>query len=487
MTNISTLVRSLSALLLLSGCQLAPAYQRPALPLPASALTAITKASPEQMQPPALAGWQQLVREPQLKALLSTVLEHNLDLRQALLNVAVAKAEYGIQQSERWPQLQAQASSQRQMLPADLSAAGRAQYNNTVQAGLALSAFELDLFGRLQQLSAAALQQYLAETANANAVRLSLVAELMQQYAAYQLGLHQVELASYTLQSRQQELQLVQQQRQIGSATALQVQEALAFSQSARAEWLQQQRQLQQRRHALQLLAGSVDVSPYLPQLVRADKGQPTLLLAPFPTQLSSELLLQRPDIMAAEHQLQARNAQIAAARAAFFPRISLSGLFGNASADLTDLFSGGQRSWSFSPVISVPIFDGGLRQSQLTLAELRTEQAVLTYEQQIQLAFREVSDALTDFSQLTQELAVRQQYAHSSMASRRLVQQRYQAGVDSQFRYLDSQRQSYAAQQALLQSQLDYLQAQIQLYKVLGGGWQDSVNQAGEAKTPQA
>lgn len=485
MSNTTTLALSLSAWLLLTGCQQAPAYQRPALPLPATAISAIAKASPAQTQPPALAGWQQLVKEPQLKALLSTVLEHNLDLRQALLNVAVAKAEYGMQQSERWPQLQAQANSQRQMLPADLSAAGRRQYNTSVQAGLALTAFELDLFGRLQQLSAAALQQYLAETANANAVRLSLVAELMQQYAAYQLGLHQVELASYTLQSRQQELQLVQQQRQIGSATALQVQEALAFSQSASAELLQQQRQLQQRRHALQLLAGSVDVSPYLPQLVRADQGQ-AMLLAPFPTRLSSELLLQRPDIMAAEHQLQARHAQIAAARAAFFPRISLSGLLGNASADLTDLFSGGQRSWSFSPVISVPIFDGGLRQSQLTLAELRTEQAVLTYEQQIQRAFREVSDALTDFSQLQQELAVRQQYAHSSMASRRLVQQRYQAGLDSQFRYLDSQRQSYAAQQAALQSQLAYLQAQIQLYKVLGGGWQDSAAAAG-TEQPQA
>ncbi len=486
MNHSATLIRSLSVLLLLSGCQLAPAYQRPALPLPATALSAtVPSATLSPAQPPVLAGWQQLVRDPQLKALVSTVLEQNLDLRQALLNVAVAKAEYGSQQSERWPQLQAQASSQRQLSPADLSATGRAQYSTTVQAGVALSAFELDLFGRLQQLSAAAMQQYLAETANANAVRLSLVAELMQRYAAYQLGLHQVELASYTVQSRQQELHLVQQQRQIGSATALQEQEALAFSQSASAELLQQQRQLQQQRHALQLLAGAVDVSPYLPQLVRAEQGQASLLLAPFPTQLSSELLLQRPDIMAAEHQLQARHAQIAAARAAFFPRISLSGLLGNASADLTDLFSGGQRSWSFSPVISVPIFDGGQRQLQLTLAELRTEQAVLVYERQIQLAFREVSDALTDFTQLKQELAVRQQYAHSSMASRRLVQQRYQAGLDSQFRYLDSQRQSYAAQQAALQSQLAYLQAQIQLYKVLGGGWQDSAAAAG-SEQPQ-
>lgn len=444
----------------LSGCSLAPAYQRPSLPLPAQ--TQQLLAEPAGSLP----DWQHLVQDPQARALLSQVLAHNTDLRQALLNVAAAKAQFGIQQAERWPQLQLQANGQRQLLPADLAGASERQFSQSWQAGVGISAFELDLFGRVQSLTDSALQQYLAVEANSKAVQLSLIAELLTQYISYQSIQHQLNLASYTWQSRTQALELVRKKRQLGAADILEYQDAVGLAETAKAEMLVLTRQLAQQKHSLQLLAGRVDITPYLTLVPLQPEG----MITPLPATLSSQLLLQRPDIMAAEHQLKARHAEIGAARAAFFPRISLTGLFGTASTDLAELFGQDQRSWSFSPQLTLPIFDAGSRQTNLTLSELRKDAAIAAYERQIQLAFREINDSLSALAYLQPELNARQAYAQTAVSTRKLVQKRYQAGLDSQLRYLDAERQAYSAQQALLQAQEQQLLAQVALYKALGG-----------------
>ncbi len=444
----------------LSGCSLAPAYQRPSLPLPAQAQQLLAEPAGS------LPDWQHLVQDPQARALLSQVLAHNTDLRQALLNVAAAKAQFGIQQAERWPQLQLQANGQRQLLPADLAGASERQFSQSWQAGVGVSAFELDLFGRVQSLTDSALQQYLAVEANSKAVQLSLIAELLTQYISYQSIQHQLNLARYTWQSRVQALELVRKKRQLGAADILEYQDAVGLAETAKAEMLVLTRQLAQQKHSLQLLAGRVDITPYLTLVPLQPEG----LITPLPATLSSELLLQRPDIMAAEHQLKARHAEIGAARAAFFPRISLTGLLGTASKDLAELFGQDQRSWSFSPQLTLPIFDAGSRQTNLTLTELRKDAAVAAYERQIQLAFRETNDSLSALAYLQPELNARQAYAQTAVSTRKLVQKRYQAGLDSQLRYLDAERQAYSAQQALLQAQEQQLLARVALYKALGG-----------------
>jgi multidrug efflux system outer membrane protein len=459
----------------LSSCSLVPEYQRPSLPLSPETQKVLIEPADTAKKPDAslqsgvssLPDWQHVVQDQQARALISQVLTHNTDLRQALLNVAAAKAQFGVQQAERWPHLQLQANGQRQSLPADLAGASERQFSKSWQAGVGISAFELDLFGRVQSLTDSALQQYLAVEANSKAVQLSQIAELLTQYISFQSMQHQLNLARYTWQSRTQALELVRKKRQLGAADILEYQDAVGLTETAKAEMQVLNRQLAQIRHSLQLLAGRADITPYL-KLIPL---QPEDLLTPLPAALSSELLLQRPDIMAAEYQLQARHAEIGAARAAFFPRISLTGLIGTASTDLADLFGQDQRSWSFNPQLTLPIFDAGSRQANLTLAELRKDVAVAAYERQIQLAFREVSDSLSALEHLQPELNARQAYVQTAVTTRNLVQKRYQAGLDSQLRYLDAERQVYSAQQALLQTQEQQLLAQVALYKALGGG----------------
>lgn len=461
----AVLAGSTLMLLGLAGCSLAPDYHRAALPLPPHATQSLAESSALDSLP----DWQRLVKNQGLLDLIQQALAQNTDLRQVLLNVAVAKTQYGVQRSEQLPHLQIQASSNRQLDSADLSGYGGRHVDQSLRAGIGLTAFELDLFGRMQNLSEAALQQYLAVEANAKAARLSLVTELMTQYISYQSVQQQLALTTYTWQSRVQELSLIQQKIALGAANNLEVQDALGLEQSAKAELHLLERKRDQLKHSLQLLVGHVDVTPYLTQ----SYGTEVLALSSIQTGLSSELLLQRPDIIAAERQLQAQHAQIGVARAAFFPRISLTGFLGSASSELSDLFGSDQRVWSFVPELSVPLFDAGSRSANLTLAELRKDIAVAAYERQIQIAFREVSDALTAVDRLQPELAARQSFALATMESRKIAQKRYQTGVDSQLRYLDAQRQSYSAQQAAIQTNEQLQHAQVSLYKALGGGWQ--------------
>ncbi|XKD45642.1 hypothetical protein PA7078_05765 [Pseudomonas aeruginosa] len=301
-----------------------------------------------------------------------------------LLDIEAARAQYRIQRADRVPGLNAAATGNRQRQPADLSAGNRSEVASSYQVGLALPEYELDLFGRVKSLTDAALQQYLASEEAARAARIALVAEVSQAYLSYDGALRRLALTRQTLVSREYSFALIDQRRAAGAATALDYQEALGLVEQARAEQERNLRQKQQAFNALVLLLGSDDAAQAIPR----SPGQRPKLLQDIAPGTPSELIERRPDILAAEHRLRARNADIGAARAAFFPRISLTGSFGTSSAEMSGLFDGGSRSWSFLPTLTLPIFDGGRNRANLSLAEARKDSAVAAYEGTIQNRF---------------------------------------------------------------------------------------------------
>ncbi|MCZ8389565.1 efflux transporter outer membrane subunit [Achromobacter xylosoxidans] len=462
------------ALALLSGCALAPTYQRPASPV-AQHWDAEGQAG-DASAPGSAASvldWRDFVTDPSLRGLVETALANNRDLRRALLNVEAARAMYRVQRAERLPGIGAQASGSRQHNPADLNPAGNAGVQSEWRAGLGVNAFELDLFGRVRSLSQAALEEYLATEAGARGARISLIAEVIEAYltreSARQRGLH----TERTLASREASLQLIGRRRAEGIGSALDYEQAKGLADQARADLARMEREYRQSTNALTLLAGISDLSPYL---APHDAAAP-LLVQQLAAGVPSELLALRPDILAAEHRLRARNADIGAARAAFFPRISLTGMFGSASADLSDLFKGGQRAWSFAPQLTLPLFDGGRNQANLDLAKLRKDMAVAEYEQSIQAAFREVMDGLAATDTLRRQEAAQQAQAESSQAALRLSEARYRGGVDSYLRYLDAQRSDFVNQIALIEVRTQRQVALATLFRALGGGWRGDVD----------
>ena len=457
-------VSLLSVSLVLGGCSLAPDYERPAAPMAAQwkqpAVSAHSAA--------ATLDWPLFVTDAALRSLVELALTNNRDLRQSLLNVEAARALYRIQRADQLPGVGLQGGSARQRLPADLSGSGRAGVQGSYQVGLGVTAFELDLFGRVRNLSQAALEDYLATEEAAHAARISLVAEVIAAYLTRQGAEQRLLLTSETLATREVSLRLAAERRRAGTATALDYQEALGLTEQSRAEQARIDREFRQADNALTLLIGVSDLSPHLPQ--RSD--QRLLLVQELAAGTPSDLLIHRPDILAAEHRLRARYADIGAARAAFFPQISLTGLFGTASADLSDLFRSGQRTWSFAPQLTLPIFNAGRNRANLDLATVRRDIAVADYEKAIQTAFREVSDALAATDTLRREEAARQTLAAASSEALRLAEARWRAGVDSHLRYLDAQRSDFANQAMLIEIRTQRQIALATLFKTLGGGW---------------
>ena len=463
----------LSVSLVLVGCSLAPDYERPAPPMAA------------QWKQPAVSthsaaatlDWPLFVTDAALRSLVELALTNNRDLRQSLLNVEAARALYRIQRADQLPGVGLQGGSARQRLPADLSVTGRAGVQGSYQVGLGVTAFELDLFGRVRNLSQAALEDYLATEEAAHAARISLVAEVIAAYLTRQGAEQRLLLTSETLATREVSLRLAAERRRAGTATALDYQEALGLTEQSRAEQARIDREFRQADNALTLLIGVSDLSPHLPQ--RSD--QRLLLVQELAAGTPSDLLIHRPDILAAEHRLRARYADIGAARAAFFPQISLTGLFGTASADLSDLFRSGQRTWSFAPQLTLPIFNAGRNRANLDLATVRRDIAVADYEKAIQTAFREVSDALAATDTLRREEAARQTLAAASSEALRLAEARWRAGVDSHLRYLDAQRSDFANQALLIEIRTQRQIALATLFKTLGGGWLAAGKAGGE------
>jgi len=458
----------ISALVLaaaLAGCSMAPVYERPASPV--SEHWSNATSGPGRSAAATL-DWQSFVTDEALRKLVELALENNRDLRQSLLNIEAARAQYQITRADRLPTLDAQGTGTRQRVPGDLNTTGTSGVQSSYQAGVGLTAFEIDLFGRVRSLSDAALQEFLATEANARSAQISLVAEVIQAYVARDSAQRRLDVTRQTLASREASLELIVKRRQAGTATALDYQEALGLTEQSRAELERMDREVRQAGNALGLLVGVRDLSPYLP----ARTADAPMLVQEIAAGAPSDLLENRPDILAAERQLQARNASIGAARAAFFPSISLTGLFGSSSADLSGLFDSGQRAWSFTPQITLPIFAGGRNIANLDLATVRKDIAVAEYEKTIQTAFREVSDALVATETLRREEASRRALAQSSLVAMRLSEARYRGGVDSHLRYLDAQRSAYTDQIAYIDVSAQRQAALATLFKALGGGW---------------
>lgn len=466
---------ALAASMVLAGCSLAPVHQRPQAPIPTQ--WPQQDAAPVLSSSAATLDWNSFIADRQLRQLVDLAQAHNRDLRQTLLNVEAARALYQVQRADRLPGVGLQGGGTRQRLPGDMNATGQPQVQGSWQAGLGLAAFELDLFGRVRNLSEAALGEYLATEEAARAARISLGAEVVQAYLSRDGALRRLQLAQRTLQSRESSLRLTAQRRNAGTATALDHQDALGLAAQARADVERSERELRQAGNALLLLTGVEDLGPYLSaqsagSAQSAKSSDVPMLLQDLSAGTPSELLIHRPDIQAAEHRLRARSADIGAARAAFFPRISLTGFLGSSSADLSDLFRSGQRAWSFTPQVTLPLFDGGRNRANLDLAVLRKDMAVAAYEQAIQTAFREVADALAATDTLRREEAARLALRDSSRESLRLAQARYQAGVDDHLRYLDAQRSAFANESAYIDTVTQRQLALAQLFRVLGGSW---------------
>lgn len=462
---------ALGSAALLAGCSLAPAFSTPEAPIASDWGGESSAAKPGAAVESSSASldWRTFVVDEQLQGLIETALANNRDLRQALLNVEAARAQYGIQRSDRLPTLQVEGSGQRERVPGDLSASGRSTTQSRYQAGVGLTTYELDLFGRVENLSEAALQEFLATEEGARSIRISLISDIVRTYVIRDGALERKRLAKQVQKTREASLQLIADRLELGAATTLDYQEALGLVEQTRVDLERVEREIRQTTNSLTLLVGVPDVRPQLSEQPTSDRWIVQGLAPGAP----SELLEHRPDIRAAEHRLRSRNANIGAARAAFFPRFSLTGSFGSASAELSDLFGSGQESWSFAPRLTLPIFDGGRNEANLDLANVRKDLAVAEYEKVIQSAFREVSDAIAAKETLQRETAARQSLVKTSKMRLQLSRARYENGTDDYSRYLDAQRQNFRNRSALVQVQTEQQLALADLFRALGGGWQ--------------
>lgn len=406
-------------------------------------------------------GWQDFFTDARLRQVIATALDNNRDLRVALGNVERARAMHRIQRAERLPGVGGTVSGER--------IGGDVPDSEQYSAGVGVASFELDLWGRVRNLSESALQQFLAQEQNQRAVQLGLVAETANLWLALAADRERLAIAESTLQTYEQSLRLAERRHQIGVISGLDLAQAQSQAESARADTAMYRGNVAQDINALNLLAGAQLDPGLLPERFTGQVAG----VAALPAGLPSEVLLQRPDVRASEHVLAAANASIGAARAAFFPRISLTGSVGSASNELGDLFSSGTRLWRFAPSISIPIFTGGALRAGLGMAQADQEIALANYEKAIQNGFREVADALALGTTLAEQRAAREALLASASRADELSLARYNAGRDSQLQRLDAQRTLYAAQQGLLAVRQAEQANRIALYRALGGGWQ--------------
>ncbi|MBU1620712.1 MAG: efflux transporter outer membrane subunit [Gammaproteobacteria bacterium] len=467
--NVKALSVSSLALLVLSACQLAPQQQAIELPVPHNYALVSEEAGVKAAE----LHWQQFFSNPKLQQLIELSLTQNKDLQIAALNVQRVRALYQIEDSALYPALNLNASGTRQHLPAGLTGTGSAQINQQYSATLGITSYELDFWGKVRNQSEQALQQLYATEQAQLSSQISLVAELANAWLSYAADQQLLELATHTLHSQQKTLELTEQSYHLGAASALTLQQVKSTVATAKVDIARYQRLLQRDKNALDLLTGVQVSADLLPDQPLSKVVQ----LPELPAGLPSDLLQQRPDLKAAEHDLLAANANIGIAKAAFFPSISLTANAGSASGELDNLFKGGSGSWSFMPSIHLPIFNMGRTQANLDVAETQQQVALVTYQQKIQQAFREVSDALADREGYAAQLQAQQDLANSNQQSFSLSEARFKQGVDSYLQVLDAQRSWYSAQQQLISGQHALLASQISLYKVLGGGWQSNTS----------
>lgn len=453
-----------AALLALAGCTLEPAYLRPAAPVPER----LGAAAGPALDASAVPDWQAVFLEPRLRQVIALALRNNRDLRVAVLGVEQARARYRIQRAALLPDVDASAGMQRERLSRSDSDSGQSEISRGYTAQVGTSSWELDLFGRVRSLKHEALESWLASAENQREVRLSLVAEVAGDWLALAADQQSLALARQTLESQQQSLARIEHRHAAGAADAQDVAQAQASVEQARADLAGDQTQLAQDRDALQLAVGAPLDDALLPADTSDDAG---IALAPLPAPLPSSVLLQRPDVLAAEHALKAANADIGAARAEFFPTLTLTAATGRSSDSLSSLFSAGTRTWSFAPSLSVPIFHAGALKASLDASRIGKDIAVAQYERAIQSAFSETADALAARDHLGERLAAQQALVAASRRNGELADARYRAGLDGHLAVLDAQRTLYAAEQGLIALRASEALNRVTLYKVLGGG----------------
>ena len=466
--SVRWMLTGMFTMLQLSGCvSLAPNYQQPPLPVTASYDSADLAAS-TQGPSSALPQWRSYFTDPGLQEVIAQALVNNRDLRVAFARVNQARAAYGIESAAQFPTVSAQAEMTRSRVPADLNLTRRAVLGNQYQVGLGLASWELDFWGRVRSLSDAALENFLATESAHRAVRLDLIGQVAATYLALCELNERLALAQKALDSRQESYRIFSRRLDVGATSRFNLRQVEVLLTQAQALVAQLQQERAAQLHRLDLLVGAPIAAPLQLRQLSALNS-----LSQLPAQSPSDLLTQRPDIVAAEHKLKAANANIGAARAAFFPRIALTGSGGSASAELNNLFASGSQAWTFSPTISLPLFDGGLRRNNLSLSQARRDEALNAYEKAIQSAFRDVADALSAHRWLSQQVAVAQTALSAQADRARLSRLRYDNGAAAFLEVLDAERDLLTTEQQVVQLKRALASSAVSLYAALGGSMQ--------------
>lgn len=414
---------------------------------------------------PADISWQKFFSDPRLRKLVETSLANNRDLRVAALNVEQARAQYGISRSELFPTLNLSASGERMRSASGTT--GRGSESRAYDVKVGLVSYELDLFGRVRSLNSSALESYFASDAARVGTQISLVAEVANQYLTERALQEQLELSQQTYDGMNAAYDIMKQRFDSGTVSELDLSSMEVQRQTAKADLAAFKQQIQEVNNSLVFLAGGS-----LPRNLPAGRSLEQTLVAEVKAGVPSDLLWRRPDIREAEHQLKAANANIGAARAAFFPRVALTANGGVASNRLSKLFNNGTGTWLFNPDVNLPIFDGGLNKANLASAEVGKSIAITQYERSIQTGFREVADSLAARSGLDERIAATTNLVAAQQKRADLANSRYEKGVDSYFEVLTATLDLYTARQTLIQLRMSRAINSVNLYKALGGGW---------------
>ena len=471
------------------GCTLAPKYTRPEPPVPSQWPTGPAyKTDTAAVKGPMTVdlGWRTFYAGQQLQQVIDLAIRNNRDLRIAVLNIQKARAIYRISYTALLPSIDGSGVKTEQRFPSDLSSAKDISTDTPVASiarqynvGVGTSGYEIDLFGRVRSLKDQALEQYLATEEAQRAARISLMAEVANAYLALAADRERLGLAKETLRAQQSSYDLIDKRFTVGASSELDLKQAQTRVDAARVDVALYTRLTAQDENALTLLVGtSVPV-----ELLPKELGSGIMISEMAFSEVPSDALLGRPDILQSEHQLKAANANIGAARAAFFPRITLTTSVGTSSAHLSGLFAAGSTAWTFIPQVTVPIFERGVNWANLTIAKADREIMVNQYEKAIQAAFREVADALAQRGTVDDQIAAQQSLVNATEQTYRLSDARYKSGIDSYLAVLDAQRSLYSAQQGLIGLRQVKLSNLATLYKALGGGREEAETKGGAGK----
>lgn len=467
---------TMAVAVLVSGCaNFAPMYEQPALPVPGAFPSSGVTSDP-QATLAADIGWREFFLDTRLQGVVEMALTHNRDLRVATVNIDKARGQYGVVDAAAYPGANLGATGSRSRTSGSTAANGQSRVATQYGVNLGLVSYELDLFGRVQNLGDAALQTYFATEESRRSAQISLVAEVASAWLALEADTQRLQLARDTLVSQQKSYDLVRQANALGAQSGITLAQSQSTVETARVQVATLDAQVEQDRNLLTLLVGATVPTALLPQQATADTSiTPVARLMAPPADLPSSVLQQRPDVLAAEHALRASHASIGAARAAFYPRITLTGSAGTASSALSGLFAGGSSVWSFGPSITLPIFDGGANRANLQIAQAQQKIQLASYEKTLQTAFREVADALAVRRTLSERLAGQQALVAANTRTYGLAQALFKSGGGGYLDVLDAQRTLYAAQQSLIDLERLEQTNRLTIYKVLGGGWSET------------